>query len=179
MNSFIIDSTSKVELPQSATPPQPTGLPQDAMSSIPEPTNPDKLNKIPTLTFPNEKFKIEIGNSLKILIEEARFKYSTLKQEEIKNELAQFNNLCTAWGTANPRVLPNPSPTKQRGNFSPSKNPKKQKNDENPFYNRFSQLPIDEPSTQIEIDEEDITDPVQSQTTPTTTKNNKTSKKTK
>ncbi|GFT82602.1 hypothetical protein NPIL_244811 [Nephila pilipes] len=88
----------------------------------------DKLNKIPTLTFPNEKFKIEIGNNLKILIEEARLKYSTLKQEEIKNELAQFNNLCTAWGIANPHVLPNPSPAKQRGNFSPSENPKKQKN---------------------------------------------------
>ncbi|GFU14477.1 hypothetical protein NPIL_115041 [Nephila pilipes] len=120
----------------------------------------DKLNKIPILTFPNEKFKIEIGNNLKILIEEARFKYSTLKQEEIKNGHAQFNNLCTAWGIANPHVLPNPSPAKQRGNFSPSENPKKQKIDENPFYNIFSPLPIDEPSTQIEIDEEDITDPV-------------------
>ncbi|GFT08049.1 hypothetical protein NPIL_187441 [Nephila pilipes] len=65
------------------------------------------------------------------------------------------------------------------GNFSPSENPKKQKNDENLFYNRFSPLPIDEPSTQIEIDEEDITDPVPSQTTSTTTKNKKTSKKTK
>ncbi|GFT83529.1 hypothetical protein NPIL_297221 [Nephila pilipes] len=89
----------------------------------------DKLDKIPILTFPNEKFKIEIGNNLEKLIEEARFKYSTLKQEEIKNELARFNNLCTAWGIANPRVLPNPSPAKQRGNFSPSEYPKKQKND--------------------------------------------------
>ncbi|GFT10563.1 hypothetical protein NPIL_524691 [Nephila pilipes] len=123
----------------------------------------DKLNKIPTLTFPNEKFKIEIGNNHKILIEKARFKYSTLKQEEIKNELAQFNNLCTAWGIANPHVLPNPSPAKQSGNFSPSENPKKtKKSNENLFYNRFSPLPIDEPSTQIEIDEEDITDPVPS-----------------
>ncbi|GFS37797.1 hypothetical protein NPIL_366051 [Nephila pilipes] len=121
------------------------------MSSTPEPTNP-----------------------------EARFKYSTLKQEEIKNELAQFNNLCTAWGIANPHVLPNASPAKQRGNFRPSEKPKKQKkNDENPFYNRFGPFPIDEPSTQIKIDEEDITDPVPSQTTPTTTKNKKTTKKTK
>ncbi|GFU32986.1 hypothetical protein NPIL_85221 [Nephila pilipes] len=89
------------------------------------------------------------------------------------------SNLCTAWGIANPHVLPYPSPAEQRGNFSPSENPKKQKIDENLFYNRFSPLPIDVPSTQIEIDEEDITDPVPSQTTSTTTKNKKTSKKTK
>ncbi|GFU58457.1 hypothetical protein NPIL_323171 [Nephila pilipes] len=107
-----------------------------------------------------KNFNLKLVITFRILIEEARFKYSSIKQEEIKDELAQFNNLCTAWGIANLNAIPNPSPAKQRGNFSPREveNPKKQKTDNNSYYNRFSSLAIDDSTIDIETDDEVNTD---------------------
>ncbi|GFU07666.1 hypothetical protein NPIL_384851 [Nephila pilipes] len=139
----------------------------------------DKLNQIPTLVFPNENFKLEFGNNLRILIEEARIKYSCIKQEEIKNELAQFNNLCSAWGIANPNSTPTPSPAKQRGNFSPTgiDNPKKQKTNNSAYYNRFNVVTTEDPVIDIEIDDEETTNPTPPQPAFTPVKTKKNTKK--
>ncbi|GFT77768.1 hypothetical protein NPIL_632471 [Nephila pilipes] len=100
--------------------------------------------------------------------------------EEIKkNELAQFNNLCSAWGIAYPNNTPTPSPAKQRGKFSPTgiDNPKKQKTNNSAYYNRFNVLQTKYPVIDIEIDDEETTDPTPQQPAFTPAKTKKNTKK--
>ncbi|GFS98016.1 hypothetical protein NPIL_663031 [Nephila pilipes] len=74
----------------------------------------EKLNKIPQIIFLDESKKNEVMQNYSIFIEEARAKYTNLKQDEIKSELAQLSNLCQSWGMANPNIIQNQTPMKLR-----------------------------------------------------------------
>ncbi|GFT40669.1 hypothetical protein NPIL_383591 [Nephila pilipes] len=122
-----------------------------------------KKKVLPTLIFPDENVKNEIGQNLQSLIEQARFKHSSLKQEEIKNELAQFNNLCQSWGISTPYI------TQIRSRISD--NSRKFKINKSICSNRFSSFIVEDPLGDIQID--DPTAPTPTQNKPPSSQANK------
>ncbi|GFT18489.1 hypothetical protein NPIL_518471 [Nephila pilipes] len=121
------------------------------------------ISLIPSIQFHNQEEKNNYSSELFTIQEEVRSKYNTLKYEELRLENEKYKDL------VNSRGLPDATKPQQfqiqsrRKKSTPIKNVicKRQKITETTeCTNKFSDLIIEEPPEQIEIDEdEDVTPP--------------------
>ncbi|GFT04049.1 hypothetical protein NPIL_182861 [Nephila pilipes] len=121
------------------------------------------IAQIPNIQFQTQEEKNNYSSELFSIQEEVRSKYNTLKHEELRLENAKYKDLVNSWGLPDATKPQQFQLQSRRKKSTPIKNiiNKRQKITETTeCTNKFSDLIIEEPPEQIEIDEdEDVTPP--------------------
>ncbi|GFU58479.1 hypothetical protein NPIL_703741, partial [Nephila pilipes] len=121
------------------------------------------ISQIPNIQFQTQEEKNNYSSELFSIQEEVRSKYNTLKHEELRLENAKYKDLVNSWGLPDATKPQEFQLQSRRKKSTPIKNiiNKRQKITETTeCTNKFSDLIIEEPPEQIEIDEdEDVTPP--------------------
>ncbi|GFT69249.1 RNA-directed DNA polymerase from mobile element jockey, partial [Nephila pilipes] len=121
------------------------------------------ISQIPDIHFSSQEEKNNYSTELFSIQEEVRSKYNTLKHEELRLENAKYKDLVNSWGLPDATQPQKFQLQSRRKNSTPVKNiiNKRQKTTETTeCTNKFSDLNIEEPPEQIEIDDdEDVTPP--------------------
>ncbi|GFT84025.1 hypothetical protein NPIL_297041 [Nephila pilipes] len=121
------------------------------------------ISQIPDIQFSSQEEKNNYSTELFSIQEEVRSKYNTLKHEELRLENAKYKDLVSSWGLPDATKPQQFQLQSRRKNSTPVKNiiNKRQKTTETTeCTNKFSDLIIEEPPEQIEIDDdEDVTPP--------------------
>ncbi|GFT51029.1 hypothetical protein NPIL_425481 [Nephila pilipes] len=121
------------------------------------------ISQIPNIQFSSQEEKNNYSTELFSIQEEVRSKYNTLKHEELRLENAKYKDLVNSWGLPDATKPQQFQLQSRRKNSTPVKNiiNKRQKITETTeCTNKFSDLIIEEPPEQIEIDDdEDVTPP--------------------